>query len=74
MSSNPNRRSLSLWVSPDDDQAVDDLLALYPRASRHLLGVAIFRAGLQALRAKPEQVLEHLHDQPRAAKVRMRGA
>lgn len=72
--SHANRRSVSLWVSPEDDQALDALLARYPGATRHLLGVAIYRAGLRALAANPEQVLEHLQDHARATRIRMRGA
>jgi hypothetical protein len=64
--------SLSAWITPEDDQALDDLVGQLFRASRHLVAIAALRAGLAVLRDHPEDVLDLLADEPRAKHVHLR--
>jgi hypothetical protein len=68
----PHPVSVTAWITHEDDQALDDLLANYIRASRHLISVAVVRAGLRQLRKHPEMVMDLLGDQPRAKHLRLR--
>ena len=67
-----SRIAVTAWVAPADDQALDALLDRYSRASRHLISVAVVRAGLRQLREHPELVMDLLGDQPRAKHLRLR--
>ena len=68
-----NRIPLSIWILPSDDEALDQLINKYSQASRHLVALAVVRAGLHLLRERPEEVLSLLSDQTRSKRMRFRG-
>lgn len=68
-----NRIPLSIWILPSDDEELTKIVESYTQASRHIVALAVVRAGLRLLRDHPEDVVAHLADQGRSKRMRFRG-